>query len=283
MREFFISNPGAGPVMERGNTRRNARRNLGALCREIGLSAPKIQILGSGDREEGDRDDGRYTFDLQRGVRKIPVSVPGIDLDELRSGCTRLYVDGSSWSWSIAVDVARRQLLDHDGSAKRGYEASVADCDFVMRNEPRCPTCGSIKDRYSEDYETVNPPHGYVRLRCVTCTPVKRVRMLDWQNTNVTRDFVKDKALFRHGALYRVTTQLMPYVELGEHEDGRVVPYACGRWRLSCFHVPPCRLGYGHTGDCEPRWKENERTRYEWPYDGVGDRFNTDILIEVCC
>jgi hypothetical protein len=213
-------------------------------------------------------------------VRTTPISVPGIDLDELRGGWTRLYIDGNSWSWSIAVSVAHRQLLDHDGSAERGYEASVADCAFVMRHEPRCPTCGSIKDRYSENYETVNPPYGYERLRCVTCVPVTRVSMVDWQNSDATRAFVENKTAFRYGALYRVTTQLMPYTELGEYEDGRVVPYACTRWKSSCFHVPPCRLGKGHTGNCELRWKEIERVRCEWPYDGVGDKLDTDILIE---
>lgn len=288
MNEIVMINPGAGSVRETSNTQRNARRNIGALCRDAALIDPKIQIIGKGCREEGEYDDGRYNFILKRGFRKIDVAMPGIALKRVRFmnkpgqniwNFPRLYVDGNSWIWSIAINIVKEALIDHDGVSKRGYDASAADCAFVMAHEPRCPTCGSIRDVAHPDKNgTVakNPPHGYQTIRCVTCMPVTRISMLTWRDSSVVLNYKEPK--HDYGPLFRVTTKLMPYEALGTDAGGRVVPYACRRGYYT--QKPQCRLTDGHGGNCEPRWKEIERVRFEYPYEDVGET-NTDLLIEV--
>jgi hypothetical protein len=168
--EFVVINPGTGPV--NGAREREARRNVGALCRELALEPPRVQI----ERRSSGDHDGRYDYVLRRGVRETTISMPGLPLDRVKLRpddnpwhFPRLYVDGSSWLWPYAVASARDALLDHDGSAERRYEESKADCARELAREPRCPVCGTLKESYLTDYQTDNPPHGRERLRCLTC------------------------------------------------------------------------------------------------------------------
>lgn len=260
MTTFMISNPGTGPVG--GALERDARRNIGAFCRELALPAPHIRVER---RPSGDYGDGRYDYVLHRGIRQVSVNMPGLPLERvaLRPDGNawhfpRLYVDGNSWLWPFALSSARRALIDHDGSAERGYRRSVADCNFVMENEPRCPTCGAVKDRYLAGLETDNPPYGYHRLRCIVCTPIQKTEIRSW---NLEALYVEDSWKdLQHGCVYRVTSQRMPYEAIGGEQD----PICT----IGYYSSRQCRLRRDHPGSCEPLWKEIARERIELPYRG---------------
>ena len=252
---FTISNPGTGPI---GDAReRDARRNISAFCRELDLPAPRVRIARS---PTADDEVGRYGYVLHRGIRSVSVDMPGLPLervalrpDDNAWHFPRLYVDGSSWLWPLALNSVRRTLLDHDGSAERGYRQSVADCDFVMEHEPRCPTCGAIKDRY---FTTDNPPYGYERLRCVACKPVERTQVRSW---DLEALYVGDSwKKLQHGCVYRVTSRLLPYEAVGGKQD----PICT----IGYYSNRQCRLRQDHAGPCEPRWKEISRERIDLPY-----------------
>lgn len=255
---FVISNPGTGPVD--GTRERDARRNIGAFCRDLALPSPNIRV----ERRPSGDFDGKYDYLLRRGIRTTTVSMPGLPLDrvKLRPGSNawhfpRLYVDGSSWLWPYAIETARDALLDHDGSAERGYQQSVADCDFVLANEPRCSICGAIKDRYLTNSETENPPYGYDRLRCLICVPIETAAIWSWQDAVYLDDSWKT---LQHGCVYRVTTRRMPYEAIGGEQD----PICT----IGYYSNRQCRLKQGHEGRCETLWKEISRERIELPYRG---------------
>lgn len=262
MTAFVISNPGTGPID--GVHERDARRNVSALCHDLDLPVPRVRVERRSDADE----DGRYGYLLRRGIRSTLVEMPGLPLDRvrLRPGDNawhfpRLYVDGSSWLWPLAVNSTRQDLLDHDGSAERGYRQSVADCDFVMENEPRCPICGMIKDRYLTDYKTENPPYGYDRLRCLACKPVERIQVRSW---NLEAVYVDDSwKELQYGCVYRVTSRRLPYEALGGQRDP-----ICTIAYFSNSNSQ-CRLRQGHEGQCEPIWKEITRERIDLPYRGA--------------
>ena len=247
---FVISNPGTGPVD--GSSAHNARRNIGAFCRELRLGAPHIRV----ERRESGDHGGRYDFVLHRGIRSTEVSMPGLPLDRvaLRPGDNawhfpRLYVDGSSWLWPYALNMARSDLLDHDGSSERRYEESKAACDSEFERAPRCLACGSIKERYW-GHEAENPPQGYDRLRCLVCTPIETTAILSAQDGVYLDDSWK---ALQCGYVYRVTTRRIPYETLGTTEDP-----SCTNQR--------CRLRARHNGSCAPCEKEIARERIELPY-----------------
>jgi hypothetical protein len=256
---LVLMNPGTGPVGGQ-STARDARRNIGAFCRELGLGNPRVRIERS---PSGDDGKGRYDFIIHRGIRSVSVEMPGLSLDRvaLRAGDNawnfpRLYVDGSSWLWPYALNCAREALRDHDGSAERGYQKSAADCDFVFANEPRCTTCGTIKERYLTQ-ERENPPYGYERLRCLTCTPVATTGIWSTDNALYMDDSWKR---LEYGCVYRVTTRRMPYAALGGDED----PICT----IGYYSNKQCRLRRGHSGMCEPLIKETARERIDLPYQG---------------
>lgn len=110
-----IINPGTGPVWSGPGSvlRRNAERNIRALCRDAGCD--------SDCRIERDGDvDGRgwYPYRIFRGKRSVEVDMPGLALEKVRYIAApqnpwdfpRLYVDGSSWLWSFAIDFVRDGL-----------------------------------------------------------------------------------------------------------------------------------------------------------------------------
>jgi hypothetical protein len=254
----MILNPGTGPVD--GARERQARRNIGALCRDLALRSPHIRI----ERRVHKDLDGRYDYVLHRGIRSTTVSMPGLPLERVKLGpddnpwlFPRLYVDGSSWLWPYAVNRAKSALLDHDGAAERGYQQSIADCNFVLANEPRCSNCGSIKDRYLT--EEANPPYGYDRLRCIVCAPIEKTEIRSWNLESIYAD--DSWKVLQHGCVYRVTSRRVPYEALGTAEDPICT---IGFYRLH----QRCHLRQGHDGLCAPIWKEIERMCIELPYRG---------------
>jgi hypothetical protein len=263
MKDFGIGvilNPGTGPVD--GASAREARRNIGAFCRELSLGPPNVRI----ERRVNDDSDGRYSYIIRRGIRSTEVDMPGLSLDRvaLRPGDNtwhfpRLYVDGNSWLWPFALNNARRALQDHDGSAERRYRRSKADCEREFATAPRCATCNAIKNRYHAYADDENPPYGYERIRCVVCTPVEHTQIRSWDLEAVYNNDSWKK--LQHGRVYRVTYRLMPYEALGGDEDPIcTIGYYSNRGQ--------CRLGRGHAGKCEPHVKEIARESIALPYRG---------------
>src|SRR5271155_5789946 len=68
---------------------------------------------------DAEDDDGRFAFILRLGKRKCEIQMPGLPLEQVRYtgmggqnawNFPRLYVDGDSWLWFLAVRNARRAL-----------------------------------------------------------------------------------------------------------------------------------------------------------------------------
>ncbi len=259
MTEFLVINPGTGPID--GTQERDARRNIGAFCRDLALRSPHVRI----ERRKSGDFEGKYDYLLHRGIRTTSVAMPGLPLERVRMGPNsnpwefpRLYVDGSSWLWPFALNSAKRDLLDHDGSAERRYKESETARDREFAREPRCPTCRSIKERYLTDYETDNPPYGRDRLRCLVCVPIDTTEIRSWNLEDIYRDDAWKK--LRHGCVYRVTTRRMPYEAIGGSEDPIcTIGYYANR---------QCRLRRDHAGKCEMLWKEIARECIWLPYRG---------------
>lgn len=98
-------NPGSGPV--EGATEQQAAENIQAfiadLAKEHGLAVASIDRTPLADYGEG-----RFAFDLgMANGRHVEVQMPGLPVDRIRAGWTRLYVDGSSWYWDFALRQCR--------------------------------------------------------------------------------------------------------------------------------------------------------------------------------
>lgn len=102
-------NPGSGPVS--GATSVQALANTKVFAEEVGA--------GSFDGPLGTEGDGRWAYKLWAKGRSVDVEMPGISLERVRYvdpttqniwDFPRLYVDGSSWVWLYAVDMAKSIL-----------------------------------------------------------------------------------------------------------------------------------------------------------------------------
>lgn len=105
----IMINPGTGPV---DGTRKQALANVLKLVEDAGVELSRPPEGGAAG------DDGRYPFTLRvvGRVRPVEVDMPGLPLERVRyTGAPqdpfafpRLYVDGSSWLWCIAVNILKR-------------------------------------------------------------------------------------------------------------------------------------------------------------------------------
>lgn len=102
-------NPGSGPI--KCGTREHSKENIRQLIKDLhdkkGLKRLKFRF-----KEEC--DDGRHTYFLYKGKKRVEIDMPALPLNEVRwmdssSGniwhFPRLYVAGSSWIWAIALNV----------------------------------------------------------------------------------------------------------------------------------------------------------------------------------
>lgn len=255
---ILLFSPGTGPV--HGAGARDADANIEAFCRELGLGPPSVRIER---RSDGDYE-GRYDYAVYRGIRTTKISMPGLPLDRVRLRRSdnawdfpRLYVDGNSWLWPYAIETAREALVDHDGSRQQRYEESQRVAMREFSEAPRCPICGSIKERYIAHAPSDNPPYGLERLRCLVCTPIETTAILSAADAVFLDDSWKQRP---YGHVYRVTTRRMPYEALGTPDDPIcTIGYYGGR---------QCRLRRNHGGPCEPLAKEISRDRIDLPYRG---------------
>ncbi len=108
-----ISNPGSGTVDAEADGIKIARANMDAFIADLAIDFAVITpVAGKG------RGDGRFPFTVTAGDRSVVVHMPGIALDRVRYMndwqnpflYPRLFVDGSSWLWVIAINVVRESL-----------------------------------------------------------------------------------------------------------------------------------------------------------------------------
>ena len=108
----ILINPGAGPV--KAGSYKQACENLrmfAADC-EIGLKLISTSAVP---------DDGRYSFVIADHYGyKYEIEMPGLPLDKVRYmgeegqnvfEFPRLYVDGSSWIWNVAVGLFSKESI----------------------------------------------------------------------------------------------------------------------------------------------------------------------------
>lgn len=112
---ILVVNPGTGPVV--AATEENAKVNVRQFAKD--LAEKGVKILRTTRRSKDDYGEGRFCFHLRvayrRMKRTLEVQMPGLPLEKVRYLGTpeqniwhypRLYIDGSSWVWSFAVDVS---------------------------------------------------------------------------------------------------------------------------------------------------------------------------------
>ena len=170
----MILNPGSGSIGGRASYTA-ACSNIMAFINDLGLSDPPVRARKP---RPARADEGRFLFTLQRGIRKASVSMPGIPLAEVRYvdgdnawRFPRLYVDGSSWLWKFAINMARLSLRDPDGSVERRVETSRLRCERERSRSPRCPVCHTVL--LVEQTRTVDDDGDY-RILCLSLHPLHR-------------------------------------------------------------------------------------------------------------
>lgn len=131
---MIIINPGTGPVPgacesdAHTNTTQFAAEVRAALSEDVEVTGVRIVRPGDNDIRLDGAHDGRFaftvTFQLTCGLGgdldvDLDVAMPGLPLEKVNYGARegdniwdfpRLYLDGSSWVWSLAVDLTIQQI-----------------------------------------------------------------------------------------------------------------------------------------------------------------------------
>lgn len=110
--KLFV-NPGTGDVEDA--TLKDAKDSIEQFVSELKID--DITIKHRSKRDER----GRYCFVLKHNGQKCEIMMPGIPIEQVKFSdpktqnawhYPRLYVDGGSWLWLYAVEIARETLLD---------------------------------------------------------------------------------------------------------------------------------------------------------------------------
>lgn len=222
---------------------------MAAFMEELELKNPPVAVTMQSPQHDG---TGRYQFNLHRGIRAIPVDMPGLPLDEVRCTdtyrppkCPRMYVDGNSWLWCFALSIARECLEDHDGTIEQRRNARERAANLELDQQPRCVTCGAVRSlvRDSEDFHAVC---------CYICSP--KIEM----SRETFGGAVYGDESWKGVSHYLVKRQYMP-PEVPGHENPMHPDALCG----ARFDNDRCRLRRRHEGRCEPYRKEIERILVE--------------------
>lgn len=108
-----IINPGTEPIADAQLM--DAVANMDAFLADVNLDGATFERLST--RDYG---DGRYCFVVRYGDAKVEIQMPGMPLARVRYmrdegqniwHFPRLYVDGDSWVWFYAYDIARHNLI----------------------------------------------------------------------------------------------------------------------------------------------------------------------------
>jgi hypothetical protein len=100
-------NPGTGPV---DGKKALARAAAEAFRADLGVDGITI-------KPKGKEWDGRWDFEFSTQMGRCEVSMPGVSVDVLKGDvmrAPRLYVDGSSWWWKFALNIARDILTGRE-------------------------------------------------------------------------------------------------------------------------------------------------------------------------
>lgn len=115
MTEIVIINPGTGPVADAKLA--DATSCMKAFAADLAARLGKTVTFS---RTRGD-EDVRYAFVVACDKREVSVDMPGLPVDRVRyqDGMNpwhfpRLYVDGNSWLWEFAVNIAEGTLSGRD-------------------------------------------------------------------------------------------------------------------------------------------------------------------------
>jgi len=248
---LVLSNLGNGPVS--GDTcLDHAIANITTFIKELDMNDPPVSVTMLSP--EHDRT-GRYQFDLHRGIRTVAVDMPGLPLDEVRctedfipQGCPRLYVDGNSWWWHYALDIARTALEDHDGAVEQGIKASEQAAEDELDRRPRCAACDGVRSLVTKTGGDLWD------VRCYTCDPeIKTCR-------ETLSGAVYGDDGWTRTTHYLVRRQHMA-PEVPGHENPMHPDALCESiMDTRCNGTDRCRRKARHDGRCEPYWKEIERT-----------------------
>jgi hypothetical protein len=112
----FIFNPGSGLVA--GADEGLAGTNIQDFVKDLGLEFP-IEIT----RKPSKDARGRFGFTLNGNGNETVIEMPGLPLEQVKYmnnpdqniwDFPRLYVDGSSWVWCYALDIAGIHLTGED-------------------------------------------------------------------------------------------------------------------------------------------------------------------------
>ena len=123
-----------GDVTEKETSVGLARQNVSQLILDAGLELADVEV----ERHPEDDDDGRYCFLLiatgsDNKEYRCEVDMPGVDLSKVRyTGADdqdifefpRVWLNGSSWIWSVAKGILGREL---DGFYAREAEREEAE------------------------------------------------------------------------------------------------------------------------------------------------------------
>ncbi len=189
--------------------------------------------------------------------------MPGIPLSEVRyvKGLNawlfpRLYVDGSSWLWEFAINMARGDLADPDGAIEIRIRATRVRCTRRLNKEPRCPVCQTVlilrhgrgDGRHGE---------GDYSIECLGCNPVVVERRETPDGAVYLDDGWKTKPHY-----FARLQEMAP--EAPGHDDPDHPDALCGALG---YRNEPCRLRRRHAGHCERYWRVIERTIVDPPRD----------------
>jgi hypothetical protein len=111
---MFIINSGTEAVPNA--TEANAIEAAQRFVRELGIAGLSMHRNPKRDNVSDGIGGGRYAFILSLGDKSVNVEMPGCDPDVTERSkpfmSPRLYVNGSSWLWGFALDIARTTLID---------------------------------------------------------------------------------------------------------------------------------------------------------------------------
>lgn len=113
----IVINPGTGPLNPDGVSRDKAVTAFRKFKEDLESAGVKSEM---GEVSTGDVH-GYWTAFFAVDDRQHEVEIPGLPLDKIRCGPNddpwqfqRIYIDGSSWLWDIAVTVIRDHEPEED-------------------------------------------------------------------------------------------------------------------------------------------------------------------------